>query len=129
MIIYRILFQLFNYPDIHQNLDNKEFWRRVVSFLRNESKGKIGAYLKESIPNLDFSPKNLWSISKIDPNLKKIVPSNFSKKCGTTGFVVFYIKDCLEYCGLIDDKKGYKSNYKFQLYKKKIFEELVKRLN
>ena len=36
----------------------------------------------------------------------KIVPNYFSKICGTTGLLVFIVKDALEYCGvIINDKK------------------------
>ena len=37
---------------------------------------------------------------------KKINPNYFSKICGTTGLLIFLIKDTLEYCGvIINDKK------------------------
>jgi hypothetical protein len=32
-------------------------------------------------------------------------PACFSKICGTTGLVIFLIKDTLEYCGLIQSFK------------------------
>ena len=35
-----------------------------------------------------------------------MIPNYFSKICGTTGLLVFGIKDALEYCGVIkNDKK------------------------
>ena len=36
----------------------------------------------------------------------KIIPNYFSRICGTTGLLVFIVKDALEYCGvIINDKK------------------------
>ena len=107
LFAYRILFQLINLPDIYQSLDNDEFWRRCVSYFRSEAAGKIGNHLKDLVPKLDFTNENIFYISKLlDDNNKKITPSVYSKLCGTTGFVAFFIKDCLEYMGITDDKKA-----------------------
>jgi len=38
-------------------------------------------------------------------NLSKISPAYYSKLCATTGFLIFLIKDALEYAGIIVDKK------------------------
>lgn len=125
LFAYRILFQLINLPDIYQSLDNEEFWRRVISYFRSEGKGKIGDHLKELTTKLDFSNENILLISKMLENSnKKITPSVYSKLCGTTGFVSFFIKDALEYMGLTDDKKAYPQRlYKNAMYKFKIFQE------
>jgi hypothetical protein len=46
--------------------------------------------------------------------MHKISPAYFSKVCGTTGLVIFLIKDALEYAGiLIQEKK----NIPARLYK------------
>ena len=50
--------------------------------------------------------------------------------CGTTGFVVFMIKDALEYSGVFEDKKTppsrIKKNY---IYFKNLLEQLNKYVN
>ena len=57
----------------------------------------------------------------------KLKPAYFGKICGTTGLFVFLIKDTLEYCGAIEDKKTQgnriKSNY---IYQKSLFDDLNK---
>ena len=56
--------------------------------------------------NFDLSEDNLYLISKFCLNKEKIIsPSNFSKKCPTTGLIIFLIRDILEYTGIIVDKK------------------------
>lgn len=106
IFIYRLLFQLINLPDIHQDLNNAEYWRRVVVYLRSESKGKVGTMLHDIAPKLDFSEINLFSLLKMtENNLKKLIPANYSKICGSTGFIVFYLKDAFEYSGVIEEKK------------------------
>ena len=121
---YRLLFQLINLPDIHQDLDDNEFWRRVVSYLRSEANGKIGSFLKELNKKLDFSNENIIKIEKIlVGNIKKISPSYFTRICNSTGFVTFFLKDALEYIGLLDEKKSTPQRlYKNALYKTKVLE-------
>ena len=42
-----------------------------------------------------------------DNKVDEIKPTNYSKICGTTGLVIFLIKDALEYCGIMqNDKKN-----------------------
>ena len=36
---------------------------------------------------------------------KKINPNYFSKICGTSGLLIFLLKDALEYCGVIINEK------------------------
>lgn len=129
--IYRLLFQLVNFPDIHQNLSDAEHWRRVVSYFRMEAKGKIGQHLKDITDKLDFSNKNILEISKlIENHAKNLTPSYYSKICGATGFVVFYIKDALDYCGILDEKKSSPHKiHKFLSYKQKIYQEILKKLS
>ena len=47
-----------------------------------------------------------------------IIPSYFSKFCGSTGLLIFLIKDLLEYCGIIISSKKTQisriyNNYKY----------------
>ena len=43
----------------------------------------------------------------IGNNFFKINPNYYSNICGTTGLLMFYVKDILEYAGVIIDKKVY----------------------
>lgn len=59
-----------------------------------------------SLKNLDLSNENLFKIFIIlDNNSNKISPNYFSKICGTTGLIVFFVKDILDYIGVLGDKK------------------------
>ena len=83
--------------------------------------------------NFDFSEENIYIISKLCENKeKKISPSFFSKICGTTGLVIFLIRDALEYTGIIIDKKTLPSRlqklYKYGLEKKQYLLEKFKSL-
>jgi hypothetical protein len=66
----------------------------------------------------DFSEENLWKITKIIGNReKKITPTFYSKTCGTTGLIIFLIKDAMEYAGIIIDKKTLPARtYKTYIY-------------
>lgn len=64
-------------------------------------------YLSEClIKNFNLSPKNYYEVYKLlGKSAHKINPNYYSKLCGTTGLVVFYVKDALEYMGLLEEKK------------------------
>ena len=71
------------------------------------SNGKIGSFILDKINNITFEHKKIFFLNKLLLNMKtKILPNYFSKICGTTGLLLFLIKDALEYCGVIkNDKK------------------------
>lgn len=131
LLAYRVLFQLINFPDIHQGLDDAEYWRRVVSYLRSESKGKIGDHLKELTSKLDFSTENIFCISKlVDENYKKISPTSYSRFCATTGFIAFYLKDAFDYMGLNSEEKRILPQrlYKNATFKRQYLEKVNSKL-
>ena len=60
-------------------------------------------------------------------HFNKIAPGYFSKICGTTGLLIFLLKDAFEYAGLIIDKRTLPSRlYKNHMY---LFEILEKKLD
>ena len=60
----------------------------------------------------------------------KLKPKYFGNICGTTGLFVFLIKDCLEYCGAVEDKKTQGSRIKANyLYQKTLFDKLNKNIS
>ena len=80
--------------------------------------------INSSVKNFDFSEENLVKITKIIGNReKKITPTFYSKTCGTTGLIIFLVKDAMEYAGIIIDKKTLPArifkNYNYQLSKVK----------
>jgi hypothetical protein len=58
------------------------------------------------IKNFVFTEENIYKIFKLcEGKEKKINPSVYSKLCGTTGLIIFVIRDALEYTGIIIDKR------------------------
>ena len=107
LIIYRILFYLLSENEIAEIKDENLFWNKMREYLLNKSEGKIGTFISNSVKNFNFNNKTIYLINKLVKDIKnKIIPSYYTKICGTTGLVVFLIKDALEYCGIIySDKK------------------------
>ena len=106
LLVYRIFFQMLKNNNICKIKDDKLFWMEASDYILNNNGGKTGEFFKESINNFDFSIKNIYEVKKIvNGNEEKIKPSAFSKICGTTGLVIFLIKDILEYMGIIHSTK------------------------
>ena len=106
LLIYRIFFQLYKVNNIHSIKDQKLFWLEASDYILNNNNGKTGDFFKESINNFDFSIKNIYEINKLVYGYKdKIKPNIYSKICGTTGLIIFMIKDSLEYMGVLHSTK------------------------
>ena len=102
IFIYRIFFQFLKDNDI-KNIENDHlFWVRASDYIIEQSNGKIGDFFRDSVDNFEFSVKNIFEVKKLIYGKEdQLKPASFSKICPTTGFVVFLIKDALEYCGVI----------------------------
>ena len=110
LLIYRIFFCMINHPIIHtiDFIHKKKFWENCQNFFINESKGKIGNLLFDIIrnKNICLTGKNILNIYNLaEHNLDKLIPSYFSKICGTTGLFVFFIKEVLDFLGITKDKE------------------------
>ena len=106
LLIYRIFFQLLKSSNIYNIKDDKLFWIEACEYILNNNNGKTGEFFKESINSFDFSVKNIYEIKKIiNGNVDKIKPNVYSRICGTTGLLIFLIKDTLEYIGIIHSIK------------------------
>jgi hypothetical protein len=104
--IYRILLLYINKRDVASIKNNNQFWMSVCNLFISESEAKIGNFINKYCNDLNFSTENLFMISKIIGNdLTKMTAPNYTKICPTTGLVFFFIKDALEYSGIIVDKK------------------------
>ena len=102
IFIYRIFFQFLKDNDI-KNIENDHlFWVRASDYIIEQSNGKIGDFFRDSVDNFEFTVKNIFEVKKLIYGKEdQLKPASFSKICPTTGFVVFLIKDALEYCGVI----------------------------
>ena len=104
--VYRTLFVLFGEYQIANIPEDEYFWVKCTEYLNNNSGGKIGTFILDKFKNMTFEKKKIVMINKFLVGMKKnINPNYFSKICGTTGLLVFLIKDALEYCGVIVNSK------------------------
>ena len=102
VFIYRIFFQFWKDNELKNIQDQKLFWIQASDYILNNSNGKIGDFFRDSVENFEFSGKNIYEAKKlINGKEDQLKPANFTKICGTTGLVVFLIKDTLEYCGIL----------------------------
>jgi hypothetical protein len=102
IFIYKIFFQFLKDNDLKNIKNDHLFWIKATDYIIEKSNGKVGDFFKNSVDNFEFTAKNIFEVKKLvygkEDHLK---PASFSKICPTTGFVVFLIKDTLEYCGII----------------------------
>ena len=105
--VYRTLFTLLGEYKIANIPEDEYFWVKCTEYLNNKSEGKIGSFILEKFKNVTFDKRKIVLINKFLIGMKKkINPNYFPKICGTTGLLIFLIKDALEYCGvIINDKK------------------------
>ncbi len=132
--IYRILAQLIKNENLINIKNNKDFWREFCIWFILEGKNKLGVFINQLINQFDFSKENITLIKRIVNNTYyKIIPAIYSNLCITTGLIVFIIKDALEYCGIIINKKKTPIKVIYEDLKKekeniKILEEMEKNI-
>ena len=118
LLIYRIFFNIINHPIKDINIKDKiKFWEKCRNYFIKEGQGKIGKIIFDIIKEkkICLNGKNIYNVYHlIENNLNKIIPSYFSKICGTTGLFVFFIKDVLDFLGITNDKNN--SNNSFACY-------------
>lgn len=106
VVVYRIIFQLIKVEYISSIKNDLKFWDIAGDYILNNNNGQTGQYLKDCAPKFDFSIENIYKIKKIiNGNEDKLKPTVFPKICGTTGLVIFLVKDALEYCGVLTSTK------------------------
>ena len=105
-IAYRVLFLFFGEFEIANIPVDKLFWVKSTEYLNSNSKGKIGDFIIKKIEQCTYDNKTIYYVEKmLDGQKDNIMPSYFSKFCGSTGLLIFLIKDLLEYCGIIISHK------------------------
>ena len=106
-IAYRILFIFFDEIEIANISDDKLFWIKCTEYLNTKSEeGKIGDFILSKFENYNCDSKTVYYIEKIMEGKKdNMSPSYFSKICGSTGLLIFLIKELMEYCGVIISTK------------------------
>ncbi len=132
IIIYRILAQLIKNENLINIKNNKDFWIEFCTWFILEGKNNLGVFINQLIKQFDFSKENIKIIKRfVNNTYYKIVPAIYSNLCITTGLIVFIIKDALEYCGIIINKKKTPIKVIYEDLKKekeniKILEEMEK---
>ena len=130
LVIYRIFFQLIKHPYQYIPKERKkEFWQKCQKYFSNEINGKTGELLQKILDDkmINIEGDNLYKIYKLaENNLNKIYPNYFSKLCGATGLLVFFIKDILDFVGISNDIKI--QNKAYWSYEK-IIESLDNKMN
>ena len=108
VVVYKILFRLINEIQIAEIENDACFWTKCCEHINEKYPGyQIGTFIIEASKNIFIEDKQVYQIKKLIMQRKaKIVPAFYTKKCPTTGLIVFFIKDSLEYCGVFcSDKK------------------------
>lgn len=106
ILTYRLFFQLLDKNEVVAIKDTNEFWKKTCDYFLTEGAGKTGTMVQNLVKSIDFSNENIYKVSRLlGNNAHKITPAYFSKICGTTGLIIFLIKDALEYAGILQDKK------------------------
>ena len=131
IIIYRIFTQFLKLDDLNKIKDDKLYWEKFSKYVLDNIGEKYSEFWIKSGNNFDFSDKTIFQVKQMAKGInEKLKPKYWGNICGTTGFVVFMIKDALEYSGVIEDKKTQpnriKKNY---LYVKSLLEQLNKFVN
>ena len=127
-IVYRILFLLLGEMDIAKISDDKIFWVKCTEYLNSKSEnGKIGDFILNKIEKYNCDNKIVYYIEKLMKGKKdNFSPSYYSKICGSTGLLIFLIKELLEYIGvIISEKKTQLSRiYQNMVFFKSIIDKL-----
>lgn len=132
LLVYRIFLQVArrNDSEVEKMIKKNrraEIWRYLNDLFIVKNQGKIGTCINDEMKSIDSSYENLIEVDRIiGENYCKLLPSLYTKLCGTSGLFVFILRDILEWCGILIDKKcvnpsktyGF-SKYAFDYYSNK----------
>jgi len=106
IFIYRVFFQLIVEEKLVDIENDKKFWEQTRNLILEKNNNKTGTFIRDYTSEFDFTCKNLYKLKKlISGKEKRLKPSIYENISGTTGLISFIIKDSLEYCGMIPNKK------------------------
>lgn len=102
VLVYRIFFQLLNNNELSSIKNDNLFWRNASEYILKNNNGLTGTFFSQKAADFVFTSENVNKVATlIQGKLDHIKPTFYSKICGTTGLVIFLIKDALEYCGIL----------------------------
>ena len=110
LLMFQIYFQL-THPEKNQEFliknDDLKFWKLTLKYFKEDNNGKIGTAIENDLKNIDTSVENVFKIERLlGKYVSKLTPNYYTKICGTSGLMVFIIKDIMEWVGIIYDKKA-----------------------
>ena len=107
LLIYKIYFQLVRSVESTKLLrqSNIQIWDYAINYFKNNNEGRIGATINADIQLINYSTENLFKVNMIIGKFNKFTPNYYTKSCGTSGLFVFFLKDILEWSGVLVDKK------------------------
>jgi hypothetical protein len=126
-VVFRTLFILMGEIKIAEIEDDSQFWIKCTEYLKKDGIDKIGSLILEESKNFDFSHQTIYLLNKLLVGIKpNINASYFSKISGTTGMLIFIVREALEYCGVLVTKKTLKSRiYDNLMYYKDIIDNMT----
>ena len=107
LLTYRILYQLINKEkDILKENNKEKFWKLFrESMLKNSEKG-IGNFILNEFKNLDFSEENIYRLNcLVEGQEERLDPYKIGSKGKTVKFIIFVIKEALEYIKIVMGKR------------------------
>ena len=121
LLAYRILFQLINKEkNILKEKNNEEFWKLFRENMLKNSENGIGNYLRHELKYLDFSEENIYKLKCLCEGQegRLNVINNISKKDYTFKFILFLIRESLEYININIGKYKHKQVIYSEAYNK-----------
>lgn len=127
-IVYKLFCQLMKKKELVNISDKRIFWDNFSRFILENKGEKLSQFCLKCIENFNFENENVLKLKEIAKDWNdKLKPAYYGKICGTTGLIVFLVKDSLEYCGAVEDKKTPPSRIKKNLeYQKTLFDDVNK---
>ena len=117
VFVYRIFFMFCNNKVLINIKDDALFWDMAKDYILKNNGGKTGDFIKKSLDKMDFTVQNIYKIRHlISGKEEKLKPVYFSKIEGTTGLLIFIIKDLLEYIGALPNEKKNDKGIMFKYY-------------
>ena len=106
IFIYRVFFQLIVEEKLIDIENDKKFWEKTRNFILERNNNQTGTFIRNYISEFDFTCKNIYKLKiLISGKERRLRPSIYENINETTGLISFIVKDSLEYCGLIPNKK------------------------
>ena len=103
IILYKIIFILFDIEEIYSVVNDDIFWEKCCKFLIENTDGQLGDYILGKISEINFDSKCVNTIEILIKDKKENFINDLSNN--NKYLVEPFIKEAFEYCGIIFDPK------------------------